>query len=1118
MELERIKINGIQKDVSSRAIDNSGSRLVLNPLVDAQNCRIHTSENGDFESVQNIPGTIGYDIPVPSGTNLVIGQFTDRENYRLIIFNWNQFGNHGIYSFNPENNTFTTHIVNSLLNFSNNPRYRITGVGMSQNLLYWTDGLNPLRMINLTRNYSSITDDVCINLYKRPPVYAPKIQLSKFNSTSGVLLPDYYLINNPSYKTSAIAGNIYQFATRHVFFDNEISAFSQWSNVASADREDTLSSFVYNGFQFEIYFQTELSPIVKKIQILYRKNNGANWYIYSEKKPSDFTGNSLVVQFFDDNSNYVIPDEEATKFYDAVPIASKNLCLFKNRVFTTADLEGYNITPIQNVEWRQRALDTFYPLCLKDGGQYSYGLVYFDKDMRTPGVGDTKNVSIPKATPIDKGLNRNTCFTAYPFFNDNNYPLWAKYVSVCRSANQAYDSYMQIPVKIMFYVGEGDLKDALGNRIAFPKLGGIDYMEKYSNGKVYLNQLPGSTLGGHELKDVYSKIHLQTPDNIPFIPDTDCFVRVITQGLSFIKNEEYKVLGFDGQVIIIDNINREPGKSWANTLLGVLNASLFNFVIVEVFKPKKEVIKTFYELGRFTMEAISTSISTTFNDYDTFIQESSNQYATYKFKNLKSSGVLSDNCYNINKNATYLTSFASPSFVYNKPNTGSNESNTYNIVENAESPNTPDYSKAPFDTWTGRQVAYNPNAVQLNRNTTIRYSDSFIQDSLVNGLSSFNALNEYVLPTFRTPIMKLQPAGNVLLAIHQRTTTSLYVNQNIIQDSEGKEQITKTTAVIGTDRELEDQFGTYHPESVCEFDSKVFAFDIFKGVVWQYDNNGQVAISDRGMQTYFKQKADQYLPRKDSVAIVGGIDPYNKEYIITFPSVPKIGALAAVTGETWAYNFVKNEWCPKLSFTPNLYANINNYLISFVNNKLWVHNQDTENCNTFYGIKYPRSLTFEVNCAPSQVKNFAAVQISAEELCEGDRYTTKTSYADTSAFPGTGNRNTLYIANDTGKSYFWDNTAYIDIKEYIILTATNREGQSTYVKRKEFDKLENIFYAPILKDTNTNPALIPAGRIALRDGKDMVSQVLRVTINNNSYSLAKHHYSNILYVHSKFSA
>lgn len=1207
-KIEKIRPAAINKDISPRAVDQQGNRLVVNPYLDRLNSRFRSAETAELMAEQNIPGTVvktNSALPA-TGTNLTIGCFTDREAGRFITFNYNSLGVHGIYTYNPITNTWATIIQSSLLAFSSDPRYRITGVGIVQNNLYFADGLNPSRHIDLTHNYAGITVDAPINLYKRPPVKGPLLKpgfsiISTSNFSSGwtnvgagtawtlgsnihanlvglgetstlarrtaTIIPgtyrltvevvtktassdlrvlwlnasnailntdsisgtgtieltsvapagsvyvafrlmstyepgsaeiasvfgysEGYLVNDTSKKTSSIAKNIYQFSTRYLFKQNEVSALSQWSNPVNAYPSDTLSKFLFNGMEMTIYLQDEIQSIVSKVQLLYRKNNSANWYLYSEHLPGAFTSGALVTRFFDDNSSTIIPLSETSKLYDSVPLLSKALAAFKNRNFAIADKEGYDISTIQ--DYTVSKTQELVLLSLKEGADFSYSIIYYDKDMRTMGATALKKVTIQYETGLSTGVDLSLRTVSRIVFNDNNHPAWAKYVTVARTKEQNYESYMQIPVKPTFYMSEGDLKDAAGATITLPA-----NSEKYNNGKVYRNALPNNS----SLQ--FYKIHWQTPENIPFIPDSECFIRVITPLTGLTKEDTTSVIAFDGVSLITNNIGN---LNWASS--GYTPA---DGLLIEVFKFKKVPEKLLYELSQFTQTLPVTlpfTAPSDIYDWDAYVNDINIPYAAkHLFKNMKIDSEATDAVYNISALLLQKNS-ETPSGIFNNVEGSQDTKNsTYSSFASEQASNTPDYTRIPD--YPGRAIAYNPSPKQLTRKTTVRFSDTFIQDSRINGLSSFSGTNEVSLPTYRSPIKKLQPAGNVLLAIHERTTTSIYVGEGFIKNADGTEVLAKTDSVIGQERELTLGLGAYHAESVAEWGSIVFGFDLFKGIVWRYDNNGQVPVSDFGMKAYFYQKANDYLQYKDTVAILGGIDPFHKEYIIHFPAA---GAFAA---ETWAFNFATNEWVGRFSFVPECMGHINNLFVSFKDGQLWAHNQDRTNYNTFYGVRYSRSVTIAVNPFPSQVKNYHAIQISAEELTEGDIYTIS-NHANVAAFPGSGSAGTRYVALDTGKSYTWNGASYDNISEVQIFTAVNREGQSTYMKRKEFEKMEGLFYSWILKDLNTPNGLMTGSQLKLRDGKDMLSQVLDVTLTNNSKSVARQHYFNISYEHSKMS-
>jgi hypothetical protein len=423
--------------------------------------------------------------------------------------------------------------------------------------------------------------------------------------------------------------------------------------------------------------------------------------------------------------------------------------------------------------------------------------------------------------------------------------------------------------------------------------------------------------------------------------------------------------------------------------------------------------------------------------------------------------------------------------------------------------------------------------------------------------------------------------GNVLLSVHERHVTTVYVGEGIVRTGDTG-FLTKVDDVVGDDRKLTGEYGSYHPESVQEVDGQAFGFDIFNGVVWRYTVEGIFAISEYGMKSFFRDKARDYFDQKDKLKFVSSIDRYHKEYLLTLPvryetylaspiqnytgstgtydynltpsdyqigdtyrlaifinkqngadsnfkvtvSVSDNGTTVIkdniiidvitdlqqdvkqvnvefkytgqsfiriaisgiahsifaqyfidrqrIKGETWAFNYEKKVWTQRYSYVPEFMGKVGNELLSFKNGNLYRHNSSDVH-NNFYGEQYESSFTVVCNPQPNKVKVWSALQIAAMSLCADEAGTSK------------------------------------------VMECTNDQGQASYTRAKDFKKRQGVYYAPILRDVNTNPLLLSAGKIALRDGKDMTSKTLEITIHNDREDQSLLQKLNIIGEFSEFS-
>lgn len=115
--------------------------------VDANNVNI--SPQGNRGVVVNSKGNSLKTNSLPSGTNTVIGSTKDKNQNSIIYFVYNDTAaNCRIFEYYYATNSFITLYQGASLNFSTDPEYAIQAKVVN-NYLIWTDGLNPIRKLDL---------------------------------------------------------------------------------------------------------------------------------------------------------------------------------------------------------------------------------------------------------------------------------------------------------------------------------------------------------------------------------------------------------------------------------------------------------------------------------------------------------------------------------------------------------------------------------------------------------------------------------------------------------------------------------------------------------------------------------------------------------------------------------------------------------------------------------------------------------------------------------------------------------------------------------------------------------------------------------------------------------
>lgn len=214
-------------------------------------------------SVADYSGTVEGTVRITTSTNhnyttgdyvTLVGLSNYSGTHRLTVINVTQYyisytfngtdtgtcrvDDHRILRYDPVAETFTTILAHSILQFQEDYPIKgdIVGDGVATQdgegqLLYWTDGFNPPRKLNITKaiNYSAgsgtpiytdITEDI-LEAAKQPPLFLPP-------SDDYV---SFYAQNNANPIVSIHYRRNYQLAFRYFFDDNEISVFSDWTPV-----------------------------------------------------------------------------------------------------------------------------------------------------------------------------------------------------------------------------------------------------------------------------------------------------------------------------------------------------------------------------------------------------------------------------------------------------------------------------------------------------------------------------------------------------------------------------------------------------------------------------------------------------------------------------------------------------------------------------------------------------------------------------------------------------------------------------------------------------------------------------------------------------------------------
>lgn len=901
------------------------------------------------------------------------------------------------------------------------------------------------------------TPDVYFNYYQtnfvREPVSADDFYMYP-------IPPAYKPLIAPTVDTDILINKIldknWQFASRVIYLNNQMSVLSRFSDIHPAAKfpEEVTDLAIPNTLRLQISIPKP--DYTKTIEIAARTSEVGDWFIIKTVDRAEFFGTNgiFVYEFNGTEQQIAIATADSIKQQEGTPRESVDLQLQKNKLFVIDNLTGFDYEENDmslDISILEEARVEGNRYC-KEGGLYNIAMRFFDGDMKTDGtVHKVTQMNIPEnpstswtTNPTGSGKlpSRKQYLSATPIGKP---PLWARYFVFVRSDELRYGQFMQVHTLVHYYVRPQKEDDDLA-----------EFRTGYGmNGNVYIE------VGEITSADNYRYIHLQLPTNMTIVPERGMIVNLLAGGIS--SDTRFTVLDVQGNMLVL-----EQPEGLTNAVFGT------NELFIEIYNPKQTTeTNNFYEIEG-TNDVLNPGLDTRSFDPgpyrlngDVFNIVNEDEKLNWKYdwddytKNASTDeeqGIRKDK-YTWGYSESYTKSYSPTKFQ--DVVTGTIE------VENQQTDWTeygidfgyiPDQSLASRN--LGRPAPLLQNVREESRPSTLRWSNDYIANAAINGLHTFEPLNEYPLPLERGAITKLQRAGeDVMLAIHRAGVTSLYIGKGIIRSADLNPTLVTTDGVIGTDSELKYSFGTVHPESVEEVDGNVYFWDGNRNEPVRYAQNGLTPMASTFFaKVFFKKTIPGLFGSPDQYSCRTGYDRLLDIIWWTFDN--------GVDKLTIGFHETQKAWICKVGFTPEYFASSGEQFLGFVNGVPWLHNADPVNVGTFYGIYYPSKITLVANVGDRLEKAWDGIVVDSNQI--------------------------------------WDCPMIY-----------NEEGQESNLVANDFVWRDNLYYADFLRDINTPSELLKSGQVAIRHGKMLSSQVLTIEIELNSPT---YHYLQSIGIAATFKA
>jgi len=381
--------------------------------IDAINVRLGSTESTEMGAVENSKGNTKLTSLEYSGTSLsssavCIGAFDDSQAETMYWFVHDPANPvidgivDMVVSYNVNTNLLNYHVI-TLNTLAFNPNYLITGVDKIEDLLFFTDGLNSPKRINVKDNYpfptgtvdGTIEEDLAVIL--KPPGFETSI-----GANVPLTAPTVSLLLLPGGE-NYIQDRFVSFAYRYRYENKEYSATSLFTTAAFQPGNFDFNAITYTNDgmsnQFNgarIGFSTGSKRVIQ-VDLLYKDSNTNSIYVIERFKKSDYGwANDANQEYVFSNSKIysVIGADELLRQYDNVPLLAKAQTIMGNRLMYGNYVDGYDI-----VNSRKQRIPIDYSTALNSipldfkrlpGGVFATGTSYTINPSTTTTVPNSK--------------------------------------------------------------------------------------------------------------------------------------------------------------------------------------------------------------------------------------------------------------------------------------------------------------------------------------------------------------------------------------------------------------------------------------------------------------------------------------------------------------------------------------------------------------------------------------------------------------------------------------------------------------------------------------------------------------------------------------------------------
>lgn len=631
----------------------------------------------------------------------------------------------------------------------------------------------------------------------------------------------------------------------------------------------------------------------------------------------------------------------------------------------------------------------------KSGVKHNFGIVYYDGANRSGAVNKCGSVYIPLPHERDSVNKDNAASIHYKIFHDP--PEWATHYQWVYSSDELED-FLQVSVNTI----EFDNSIKAKYRTVLPE--NVD-----STGSFQQIIETSGTQYGYVKMDMEELIKLSSS----LKSDKQMWEWKEGDRMRIIGPSNYD--GYDFEIIGIQEELSGTPKLWyileaaANN---VLTSLPLTDIHVEIYRLKESESDIFYEFNHVNRLGLNPSIG---------------KY--HKVNSFGGEDNLTPNPYIDSSGTNTPTQFSYNQHDTSNPTSGNPAEGTFKngdiyirerlMVSSGGTIKVEDYSFSDFfksRAWdAGRPNAYLPDFKQARRDATIFYSEPYIPNTKINGLSEFYpdvSFQEYD-KTYNS-IQKLYSINDSLIIFQEDKTSKAMVSRDVLFDASGEQNVALSSNILSPSVPYVGDYGICkNPESFAQYGFRTYFFDVRRRAVLRLSQDGLTPISEHKMKNFFTDFCEDIRGRLGNFRCYGAYDTSFNEYVMVIPDIVWFVQSSFVGGQsvrmslpgfTIGFDEKSDRWNSFYSYTSEWLASYHNDLYTFSEGIPWQHNHGetcitiptvpptlecTPKYNIFHDVEYDSIIDVPSNSNPTINKIYQTIAEEATNIWEVESMDTR---------------------------------------------------------------------------------------------------------------------------------